>query len=124
MKKIILLFLMVLFSSATLNAQTNPIDSLKQLIQNEKQDTSRALLLFQLSRQYNFSKPDSALLFARQAVELSRKINFKKGEATGLRGIAAFFANTGNYPASLEINLQALKISEEIFFIHSLLMQF
>jgi len=112
-KKNLLLLLLVLFQTIITNAQTAAIDSIKQLLQNEKQDTSRAMLLYQLELRYIYSKPDTALLLAREMVELSRKINFARGEATGLRGVAVVFENTGNYPAALSADLEALKIAEE-----------
>ncbi|MES1217712.1 MAG: ATP-binding protein [Bacteroidota bacterium] len=113
MSKIIPLFLMLLIPPF-LKAQTNTGDSLKQLLENETQDTNRVMLLHQLARWYNFSKPDTTLLLDRQGVELARKINFKKGETACLRGIGNVFTTKGNYPVALATDLQALKISEEI----------
>jgi signal transduction histidine kinase len=95
-------------------AQSAASDSLFQLLSTTKEDTSRVMLISRLARTYAFSKPDSALLLNQQGVELSRKINFRKGEATCLRGIASVFTTKGNYPAALTTDLQALKISEEI----------
>jgi len=114
MRKLLILFALLNCSYCGIFAQANTADSLKRLLATEKQDTSRVLLMYQLSRLYVFSKPDTALLVNRQGVELAHKINFKKGEATCLRGIGGVFVNTGNYPAALATDLEALKIAEEI----------
>ena len=45
------------------------IDSLKQLLQTEKRDTTRVLLLNKLSTIYVYSKPDTALLLAHVTEE-------------------------------------------------------
>jgi len=113
MRKLLILFTLLNCTFFSSPAQTNSADSLKQLLAAEKQDTSRILVMNQLARMYSFSKPDTALVIAGQALELSRKINFKKGEISALRNTGFLFMNAGNYPRSLEVLLQALKIAEE-----------
>jgi C4-dicarboxylate-specific signal transduction histidine kinase len=108
--KVFLLLLIPVFS----NAQANRIDSLKQLLKTETKDTSRAMLLASLGRAYVYSKPDTALLLAQQALSISKKEGFTKGEAAGLNMIAGVFLTTGNYPKALEAFLQSLKKSESI----------
>ena len=115
MKKNILLLLLLLCGLIT-NAQfgIRAIDSLKQLLATEKEDTAQVMLMAQLSRAYSTSKPDTALLLAQQGLELSRKMHFKKGEFSCLRMTGNIFVNTGNYPKALEIYLQVLRIAEEL----------
>ncbi len=112
-RNLLLLLFVLLVSSSFTNAQTAAIDSLKQLLQSEKQDTNRVTLLYQLARQFTYLKPDTALSLFQEDVELSRKINFKRGEALCLRGVATVLENKGNYPAALATSLDALKIAEE-----------
>jgi hypothetical protein len=57
MKKIILLF--AFFFTNYMYAQTTNRDSLKYLLQKEKTDTGRVLLLAELSYSYQQSKPDT-----------------------------------------------------------------
>lgn len=111
MKKIILPLLLTL-SITPINAQTNVRDSLKQLLQKEKQDTSRVLLLCALSFAYFESKPDTAMGLAIEALSLSRRIGFAKGEATSLNTVGN--AYYGNDPKAMEFYLQALKLNEKI----------
>ena len=109
MKKIIL-FLLITLSIHYSNAQTNQRDSLKQLLQKEKSDTSRVWLLLQLSYRYLDSKPDSAMLLALKGLELSRRIGFTKGEVVSLNGIGVAYTELGNYQKAMEAFLQALKM--------------
>ena len=111
MKRIIKIFLLLLLSSFC-KAQTNTVDSLKKLLQIEKQDTGRAMLLYQLGRSYLFSKPDTALLLAQQSLSLSNKIGFVKGEAQSMNLIGNVFTTTGNYLKALQLHLKAFKIAE------------
>src|SRR4030095_11271312 len=108
--KVFLLLSIPLFSFA----QTNTIDSLKQLLKSEKQDTNRVLLLNQLSLAYRLTKPDTALALTQQALSLSRKAAYTSGEVKSLSGIASIFRITGNYPRALQLHLEALKKAEAI----------
>jgi len=94
-------------------AQSSTIDSLKNLLQTEKQDSGRVMLLCDLAREYIYSQPDTALSLVRDAIGLARKTGFKKGEIMGLRGVSSFFTLEGNYPAALSTDLEALRITEE-----------
>jgi two-component system NtrC family sensor kinase len=109
-RKIILFLLLPAFS----DAQINTIDSLKRLLQIEKQDTSRVLLLLQLSRAYLFSRPDTALVLGQQGLLLARETGFTKVEVRCLNRIASIFRLTGNYPKALQLDLEALKKAEAI----------
>ena len=113
MKKIILFFLVVMLFRYN-NAQTNKIDSLKKLLNNEKKDTSRVSLLSQISYEYENSKPDSSLLLAGQGLLLAKKNNYAAGEISCLNMIGLSFMTIGNYPKALEYLLESLKKSEAI----------
>ena len=113
MKEIILFFLFNL-SITYANTQIHEVDSLKQLLQKEKTDTGRVLMLAELSRAYHDSKPDSALSLAMEALSLSRQIGFVKGEAVSLNRIGGAFGVLGNYPGEIQSYLEALKINERI----------
>ena len=113
MKKILVL-LFVILSVTNIHAQTHDIDSLKQVLQNEKTDTGRVLTLANLSFLYIESKPDTMMILALQALELSRKIGFVKGEAVSLNRIGNAYSSFGNYPKAMEVWLQALQINEKI----------
>lgn len=112
MKKIISLLLFGI--SIIANAQTNTIDSLKQLLHKEKKDTSRVFLLVQLAATYVLSKPDTSLLLALEGLSLSQQTGFVRGKAACLAEIGNANDYLGNYPKALENYFQALKINETI----------
>ncbi len=115
MKKNTCIFLLVcLLQIGFVCAQTSTIDSLKWLLQIEKQDSGRCLLLERLSREYIYYKPDTALQLGEEALELAKKINFTKGEAASLSEIGFIFSLTGNDAKALELSLQGLKKAEII----------
>ena len=95
-------------------AQTHAIDSLKKLLKNEKQDSTRCILLIKLCSKYLNSKPDTALLLAQQGLKLAKAVQFIRGEAACLNSEALVFRTTGNEAKALELFLQALKKAEQI----------
>lgn len=113
MKKIILSITAIL-SIATCYAQTGNRDSIKLLLQKDKEDTSRVLHLADLSFEYLESKPDTMMILALQALELSRRIGFLKGEAVSLNRVGNAYGSFSNYPKGMEVYLQALQINERI----------
>jgi tetratricopeptide (TPR) repeat protein len=115
MKKDIFIFLFVCLANISCAyAQTHTIDSLKHLLQTEKQDSERCLLLERLSDEYSVMKPDSALLMAQQGLALAKQINFKEGEVYCLFTTGDMLANAGSDAKALELLLQALIKSETI----------
>ncbi len=117
MKRYACIFLLIwLVQISYLYAQTQTIDSLKHLLQTEKQDSSRCLQLSELGFQYQDqeSKSDSALIFAEQGLLLSRKINYLWGEVSCLILTSWVFKQNGNDAEALKVLLQALKKSEGV----------
>lgn len=107
-----MVFTLVLPLVAT--GQNPRVDSLRGILANTRSDTSRVLLLAQLSEAYNFYIVDSSEQVARRALQLARKIQFRKGEACALISIGHYLRETGRFPQALAITLQALKIAQDI----------
>lgn len=95
-------------------AQSRTLDSIKQMLATEQTDSTRVMLLNQLSLAYRLTKPDTALVLTQQALTLSRQAGFVPGEARSLSGIASIFRITGNYPRALQLHLEGLKKAESI----------
>jgi len=70
--------------------------------------------LADLSFQYIESKPDTAMLLALEALAISKRIGFIKGEAASLNRIGNAFEVLGNYPKAMEVFLQALKLMKKL----------
>ena len=58
--------------------------------------------LLQKSGTYFFSKPDSCLFFAQQALDLARKLNLTKMEIFSLQVCGEAHRFFGDYPKSLD----------------------
>ena len=113
MKKIVLLWFIGV-SINYCNAQQNLKDSIKHLLENDKEDTNRVLHLAILSSYNLESKPDTAIILSLEALSLSRNIGFLKGEATSLTRLGNGYGVIGNHLKAMELYLQALKINEKI----------
>jgi tetratricopeptide (TPR) repeat protein len=113
MKTSIFIFLFIWLAQPNCTyAQTQEIDSLKSLLQTEKNDSSRCSLLIQLSDEYSESKPDTAFLLVQQGLILAEKIKFTRGEILCLSRMGLIFVSKGNDAKALELLLQSLKKSE------------
>ena len=78
----ILQFSLLSFVVPHLHGQTN-IDSLKISYYQSENDRDRAEILNKLSWEYLHRSPDSAMQFARLAIHLAQKSNYKHGIAQG-----------------------------------------
>jgi two-component system NtrC family sensor kinase len=113
MKNSILFFSFLLFYISAF-AQQKAIDSLKKLLHVTREDTSRVLLLNQLSRLYIYSKPGSALALAQQGEQIAKSIQYLRGEGNCLDDEGLVYNVTGNYPRALSTLLNSLRIGEKI----------
>lgn len=95
-------------------AQTPEADSLTHLLRLERQDTSRVLLLKQLSFLHRNSRPDQALQYAQAGIRLARRIGFRKGEGACLNNQGLAYWQLGNLPQALASFLAALQLNEQI----------
>lgn len=108
---VLLVWLLLAWSARAANPEA---DSLSRLLRLEKQDTSRVLLLKQLSYALRNSHPDLALDYAQTGLRLARKVSFRRGEAACLNNQGLAYWLMGNLPLALTSFLDALKINEQI----------
>ncbi|HEY4324411.1 MAG TPA: hypothetical protein VGN20_10510 [Mucilaginibacter sp.] len=113
MKKITATVILI-FLILNASAQQRAIDSLRSLLNTSIDDTTKVLALKSLGNRYVKSKPDSAMLLFQQALELSRKVNFLRGEMICIGNQGNVFASKGDYPKALNHYLSALKIAEKM----------
>ena len=111
MKTVRTLLLLLLLPTGCL-AQANLTDSLKRVLRTQPPDTSRVNLLLRLSGFYWNSRPDTAMILARQALSLSNQTGFITGQIRSINATGNVFRVTGNYPKALEMHLLALKKAE------------
>ena len=114
MKRILFFMLPALFFLNNSYSQQRVKDSLKTLLKKEKRDTARVRLLNELCFAYYTNKPDTAMVLALEALNLSNRIGFLKGEAASLNRMGNVYGLVNNVPKALEVYLQALKLNEKI----------
>lgn len=113
MKK--LLILLILFAgTVTTSAAENKskIDSLQNLLKTAKQDSNKANILYELSREYD--ENDVSVDYAEQCLALSEQIGFKKGMGNAYNVMGVVQKNNSDYAAALDFYNKALDIRKEI----------
>ena len=100
-------------------AQKNIVtDSLKQALVVAREEKDKVTILCELSRKYTGIQTDSALLLAKQALDLSRNIDFKRGEAGALFHIGYSYRSLSDITISMRASLQGLQWAEQRGFRH------
>ena len=119
------LFIILIIYSFTAYTQTNltdslKIDSLKKVLQKVKEDTNKVNTLNELSSAIQqVSDDSSSLQYAKKALLLSEKLNFKKGEADANYNIGGIkfsndYFNQSIYPEVYKNYFDALQLYEEL----------
>ncbi|OJJ22117.1 hypothetical protein BKI52_08755 [marine bacterium AO1-C] len=112
--KIISLFtLSFLLALSPTFAQQKVIDSLRNLLDERKEDTLQAKVLIKLSGAYTYVDTEEAKAFADKALKLSQKIQYKAGIANAYRSIGTVYSEQGNYDQAVKTYYQGLKIAED-----------
>ncbi len=111
MKSIYLVVLQIVLIMPCSKGFGQQTGSPEDLLKNSQMDTSRVKLLIQLAGNYYFLKPDSCLVLAKEAIDLSRKLNFRSGELQALNMAGESFRFLGDFPQALEMQFKALQIN-------------
>src|SRR3954466_7093438 len=110
--KIFLSFILML-SSICSCAQINPIDSLKKVLQGQKEDTNKVNTLSFLGYNYEFHFPDTGVMFLQQGLQLAKKLKYEKGEAFCMINLLSSLAVLGDYANALNFGLKGLSLSQK-----------
>lgn len=94
-------------------SQHPEIDSLKNLLLKAKKDTTTVNRIIQLSVLYSSYDIDSALKYAGNSLEMSKKLKYPCGMAKSKYCTGMAISYTGNDARALSLYLEALKIFEE-----------
>ena len=109
-----ILVIAILFFATSAICQHQKTDSLKKAILTSKEDTNKVDALNKLAWSLEFDDPDKALEISQTALELAKKLNYKKGEAQSLNDIGVCYSVLGKIQKSLSYYFESLKIKEEI----------
>lgn len=98
----------------TVGEVRNLEDSLRVVLSKKMDDTSKVLLLEQISKNLWNSDLENALKYANQGLELAEEISFKKGKSRCLNRIGAIHSRMGNHQKGLVVLFEALALAKEI----------
>jgi tetratricopeptide (TPR) repeat protein len=114
MYKISLFFLACVLYGSICFSRSDTVDSLQTLLKTVKEDSSRVNVLNDLSWELitvgDYAK---ATEHANEAIQLSEKLNWKKGLALSLNTIGIIYWYQGDYPKALDYEYRVLKLGEE-----------
>jgi signal transduction histidine kinase len=92
-------------------AQSVAADSLRRQLAQASSDSSRVLLLCQVSDQLWTQRTDSAAVYARKALALARRIGYRHGEGEALNRLGAALRES-NLAGALEVFQHSLRIAQ------------
>lgn len=111
----IVLFLISLFSFTAYGQHLGKIDSLKNVLHEQKEDTNKVKLLYTLSFSYVAgSYADTALVYSQPALDLAEKLNYEPGIFWSEITLCESLANLGNHPLALEHSFRALALAKKL----------
>lgn len=99
--------------SSTLRSQA--IDSLEKILSTAAPDTNKVNTLNEIGYEnYALGNFNETKKFGTEALILSQKLGYKKGEGTALLRIGMSYKDQGDYPKALDYLLRSLKIRESL----------
>ncbi|HXB11244.1 MAG TPA: tetratricopeptide repeat protein, partial [Bacteroidia bacterium] len=90
------------------------IDSLCNVLKAEKEDTNKVKTLNAIATCLYSVKPDSAIIFAKQAISSAVKLGYTKGVADACNNIGIAYSVKADYPNALVYYNKALKAADEV----------
>ncbi len=118
----------IIFFNITFNisavAQQKKVDSLKNVLQKYEQDNVRKKytiqdsvkvnILIKISSAYDYLDPEESIKFVNEALDISNKIGYVRGQANSKFNIGRVNSNKGNLEKSIAITYEALEIFEKL----------
>lgn len=102
--------LLFLFAGLTCYSQSQ-VDSLRNMLTNTKGET-KVDILNELAKSFQVSSADSIKMYANQAYEISKKIEYKRGQVQALWALGLSKTLVSNYDSSLIDFKKALTLSD------------
>ncbi len=111
--KVVVLFLFGSLCICQVYGQRKMIDSLLLELPSMSNDSNRVLVLTRLSRSFLYTHPDSSLQFARQAFQLTNRLNYTKGKLEALQAIGYYHRNRGNLDSAITYFERTMALATE-----------
>ncbi len=112
MRKAFIIILLLLHLHNAYTQTTQQYDSLKNLINSAKDDSTKFYKTVDLIWGYVYSVPDSAVLYVQQNILLAQKMRSDAALFMGYAQYAALEQINGNYTGALQYGLQGLRVAE------------
>lgn len=106
--------LAVLIGTVSSLSSNNFPDSIQQLIHKATNDSAKVNEMLALSKFYFSSDPDKAIQIANEALEISSRIQFKKGRALAYKNLGIAYYNQSKYVETLNNWQNSLSIYESV----------
>ncbi|MCW8897511.1 MAG: tetratricopeptide repeat protein [Flavobacteriales bacterium] len=109
-----ILYIILLVACFSFQSKASNLDSLSKYISSASEDTTKVEALIKLGKKLRNGQVDSATKIFEQALQLSKKIKWKKGEALAYGTLATCKSIQSDYPGAIEYYYNALAIHEEL----------
>ena len=108
------LFWIALFYSCASFADSNQFDTtvIKNKLDHVQSDSEKVKLLIEWS--FYETNIKTGIQKANEAIILSRKINYKRGEASAMVQLAAQYRAAGNFEMALQLASKSIQLKEEL----------
>ncbi|MEO6733022.1 MAG: histidine kinase [Ferruginibacter sp.] len=116
--KKITLVILLLYSVAAYT-QSVWIDSVKKVAAFQMTDTNKVFTLNSISDFYTLTEPDSAFVYAQQALALAEKLNFDKGKFWAIVSTNKALYMLGNYALELSFAFKAYPLGQKLNDLHA-----
>src|SRR5688572_3121049 len=108
-----LTLLLFLLSSLATQGQTR-LDSLLEAWRDENQpDTLRMSSLYQIAREYTYSRPDTAFYYSQQLYDIATRLGDKNYMARALNLQGSALWQQGDYPRAMDNFYRSMELFEE-----------
>lgn len=113
-KKVIFCIYILFCFTGQAFAQSEKIDSLKNVIAHSQDDSIKVEALLALSKEFFSIGPDESINYAVEALDLSIKLKFKPGQALAYKNIGIAKYMEGKYLESVENYEEALALFDSL----------
>lgn len=114
MKKILSLILLITALQVRAQMPAEKIDSLKQLLTQQKEDTLKVTLLNEISFQISANNPQEGFKYGNEALDLANKLKWNSGIALAHRMIGLSYHAKADFVNAISNYLKEIKILEAL----------
>ncbi|OFX46949.1 MAG: hypothetical protein A2046_12755 [Bacteroidetes bacterium GWA2_30_7] len=111
---LIVLLLFVTYSNASFAKKGFSTDSLFVKLEKQSDDTQKVNVFLRLSERNLSNNPEKSFAYANQALDLAKKLNYKKGIAASYNDLGIHFFYKGDFNEALDYYFNSMKIREDL----------